>query len=154
MSKAFDRLNHVQLMLNLHSIGFHGAVLQWYRSYLSNRRQQVSVHGSLSDSTTCNRGVPHGSVLGPLLFCLYIRSVPGIFKSGSLSQLYADEITVYTSSKSVDELCEILPSDLRNLHECLCERFLLLNPQKTRNSPLQYATPDRPYPAPPRFIRI
>ena len=70
MSKAFDRVNHVQLMSDLHSIDCHGTVLQWFRSYLSNRRQQVGVHGSLSERTACNRGVPHGSVT--LLFCLYI----------------------------------------------------------------------------------
>ena len=123
-------INHVQLILDLHSIGYHGDVLQWFRSYLSNRRQKVSIHGSLSDSTTFSCGVPQGSVLGPLLFCLYIRSVPGIFKSSSLSKLYADDITFYTSSKSVEELCQILSPDLRNFNEYLCERSLLLNPRK------------------------
>ena len=124
-------VNHVQLILDLHSIGYHGDVLQWFRSYLSNRRQQVSVHGSLSNSTTtCSRGVPQGSVLGPLFFCLIIRSVPGMFKSSSLSQLYADDITFYTSSKSVEELCQILSPDLSNWNEYLCERSLLLNPRK------------------------
>ena len=98
----------------------------------SNRLQQFSVHGSLNDSTACNCGVPQGSVLGPLLFCLYLCSVPGIFKSGGLSPLYANDITFYTSSKSVDELCQILSSDLRNLNEYLCKCSLLLNPQKTQ----------------------
>ena len=60
-------------------------------------------------------------------FCLYIRSVSGIFKSSSLSQLCADDITFYSSSKSVDELCQILSSDLRNFNEYLCECSLLLN---------------------------
>ena len=132
MSKAFDRVNHTELVSNLHSIGCHGAVLEWFVSYLSNRHQQVSAHGSLSDDSTCNRGVPQGSVLGPLLFCLYIRSVPSVFLSGSMSQLYADDITFCTSSESIDTLCDTLSSDLGNLNKYLCEGSLLLNPLKTQ----------------------
>ena len=118
----------------MHSIGCHGAVIEWFVSYLSNRHQRVSAHGSLSDDYICNRGVPQGSVLGPLLFCLHIRSVPSVFLSGvtSMSQLYADDITFYTSSESIDKLCDTLSSDLANLNKYLCERSLLLNPLKTQ----------------------
>ena len=77
--------------------------------------------------------MPQGSVLGPLLFCLYIRSVPSsIFLSRSMSQLYVDDITFYTSSESIDTLCDTLSSDLGNLNNYLCERSLLLNPLKTQ----------------------
>ena len=75
MSKAFDRVQHQRLIEELHSLGISAIPLQWFCSYLSNRHQQVKINDNLSSAVPCSRGVPQGSVLGPLLFVLYTRKL-------------------------------------------------------------------------------
>ena len=65
MSKAFDRVRHDILISELHSLGVHGKVLDWFISYLSSRRQKIRVKHQLSSEVLCTRGVPQGSVFGP-----------------------------------------------------------------------------------------
>ena len=91
MSKAFDRVQHTGLLGELATTGLGGTVLKWFSDYLTNRSQQVTVNGEKGDTKPCTRGVPQGSVLGPLLFCVYIRRVPDIFHQ-SVVQLYADDV--------------------------------------------------------------
>ena len=72
-SKAFDTVNHSILIRKLHHYGIRGIANDWFTSYLSNRRQFVSIGSTKSDTLTISHGVPQGSVLGPLLFLLYIN---------------------------------------------------------------------------------
>ena len=72
MSKAFERVKHSCLIADLFSLGISGLALQWFCSYLSERSKQIKIGDNLSSSTACSRGVPQGSVLGPILFVIYI----------------------------------------------------------------------------------
>ena len=72
ISKAFDRVWHAGLLLKLQAAGVSGKVLAWFKSYLSDRRQRVVIPGATSDWASIRAGVPQGSILGPLLFLVYI----------------------------------------------------------------------------------
>ena len=92
-SKAFDKVPHRRLAQKLHHYGIRGDLLSWIESFLSERNQQVLVEGHSSQSTPVTSGVPQGSVLGPLLFLLYINDMPG--KVASTSRLFADDSLLY-----------------------------------------------------------
>ena len=96
LQKAFDSVPHRKLMERLSEVGFHPLILSWLCSYLSNRQQFVRVNGESSQPIVVHSGVPQGSVLGPLLFLLYINDVTKQPPSkDSRLSLYADDMSLY-----------------------------------------------------------
>ena len=108
-AKAFDSVAHEHL-LKLQCLGIDGRLLQWIRSFLTHRLQRVVVNGTFSDWLCVKSGVQQGSVLGPLLFLLYIDDLHCIAKHSKL-KLYADDVTLYCKIKSVEDY-HLLQEDL------------------------------------------
>ena len=93
ISKAFDRVWHSGLLHKLQAAGVTGAVLAWFRNYLCDRKQRVILPGAVSDWKLICAGVPQGSILGPLLFLLYINDI--VNDIGSNIRLFADDTSLF-----------------------------------------------------------
>ena len=111
-AKAFDKVPHLRLLKKITSYGITGNTKNWIKSFLSNRKQRVSVNGALSDITDVTSGVPQGSVLGPVLFLLYINYINEHIKSSI--RLFADDIIIFRNISSKTDH-EILQTDLSQL---------------------------------------
>ena len=111
-AKAFDKMPHLRLLSKLTSYGITGNTQNLIKSFLSNRKQRVSVNGALSDITDVTSGVPQGSVLGPVLFLLYINDINGNIKS--FICLFADDSIIYRKISSKTDH-KILQTDLNQL---------------------------------------
>ena len=99
LSSTVDTIDHDILLDRLNYLyGISGTCLSWFRSYLSNRRQSVAIANRISPTKELNYGVPQGSILGPILFFLYIQPLSNLIKRHSLSvHLFADDIQIKTS---------------------------------------------------------
>ena len=100
-SKAFDTVPHQRLLAKVSGYGVHLQALEWIRSFLSNRRQRVAISGEISDWVPVTSGVPQGSVLGPLLFLLYINDLCDVVQSRI--KLYADDTLVFREINSIQD---------------------------------------------------
>ena len=128
--KAFDTFEHSILLNKLYHYGIRGNALQWFNSYLTNRYQYVKYNNTPSDMKKITCGVPQGSILGPLLFLLYINDIASV--SNILSSiLFADDTTLFCSSKNLHELTAIVNNELGNIMQWLNANKLSLNIDKT-----------------------
>jgi hypothetical protein len=114
-SKAFDRLDHVVLLEKLCKAGIHGNLFRWFSSYISNRSQAVTINGFTSTWMSIPSGVPQGSLLGPLLFVIFINDIVSCFKYAKVL-LYADDTKIFMAINSIDD-CLCLQHDLDNFVE-------------------------------------
>ena len=130
LRKAFDTVNHEILLVKLEHYGIRGKVLNWFQSYLSNRKQYVSFNGHSSELLEINGGVPQGSVLGPLLFLIYINDLPNISKVLNF-YLFADDTNIYYESASLQDLEKTINKELNKLYLWLNVNRLSLNIDKT-----------------------
>ena len=90
-SKPFDRVSHENLLFKLECLGIGGSLFAWFRSYLSSRRHRVVLDNKSSDFLPITSRVPQGSILGPLLFLIFIKDMPDVIPKETLLPLFADD---------------------------------------------------------------
>ena len=96
MSKAFDSVGHQILLRKIQSVGASTSALKWFNSYLTNRYQVVRIHSSDSDPLPVECGVPQGSIIGPLLFSIYVNDLPEVPRHCS-TECYVDDTKLFVS---------------------------------------------------------
>ena len=112
LQKAFDTVDHNILLQKLNYYGIRGTANNWFKSYLTNRMQFVSINGYNSDKLITQYGVPQGSVLGPLLFLIYINDLHESIKFCSI-RLFVDDKNLLIANKSLKKIRKHLNLDLR-----------------------------------------
>ena len=128
-SKAFDTINHSLLCSKLECFGFRGNINKWFQSYLSNRKQYVCVKKSQSSLRDTKFGVPQGSILGPLLFLIYINDMRNCTQLSLIH--FADDSTAFMSFNNPEAMSVKVNSELTKIDDWVCANQLSLNAAKT-----------------------
>ena len=130
LSKAFDTIKHSILIGKLEYNGIRGIAKEWFVSYLKERQQTVTVNEVTSDPLNVHCGVPQGSVLGPILFLLYVND---FHHSSNLFSfhIFADDANLFYRNKNIDTLQVNINEELPKIHTWLCANRLSLNIKKT-----------------------
>jgi hypothetical protein len=128
LSKAFDVINHEILLEKLKIYGIRGIVNDWFKSYLSERSQFVEIDNIKSQKLSIKCGVPQGSILGPLLYLIYVNDIGRSGKANILS--FADDTTLYLSGTDLNKLYGDANKQINNLFEWFCSNKLSLNAKK------------------------
>jgi len=129
ISKAFDRVWHRGLLFKLKQCGISDHIVNWIASYLEHRKQRVFVGTEFSEEKTINAGVPQGSVLGPLLFLIYVNGIAdSLF---SITRLFTDDSSLAVISDSVQTIETTLNHDLQRVTEWANQWLVNFNPSKT-----------------------
>ena len=124
--KAFDTVPHKRLISKLNSLNISKEIVNWIEAFMSNRRQKVAVNGKESNWHDVTSGIPQGTVIGPLLFVLYINGLPDLAQSDTF--LFADDIKIFRSIiNTIDQ--DILQEDITTI-ECSHDWMLSLHPDK------------------------
>lgn len=147
IKKAFDTVSHHKLLQKLHNIGVRDTSLDMLSSYLKNRRQVVKINNFTSTSQIVTCGIPQGSIIGPLLFLIYINNINSIGLTGYLT-LYADDTCLFYFGTSINDMLFNAQKDLDMLSEWLKYNLLTINTSKTsfmifkaKNKPIGDLTP-------------
>ncbi|CAL1671997.1 unnamed protein product [Lasius platythorax] len=132
LRRAFEVVNRKILISKLEGYGLKESVLNWFKSYLDNRTQRVKFNGILSPPVNVDVGVPQGSVLGPLLFLLYINDITEVIKDTCEIKLFADDAIIYTAGYSSKEISDKLNEKMKKIEKWLKINRLKLNIDKTK----------------------
>ena len=131
LQKAFDTVDHSILVTKLRAIGADNLALKWFSSYLGERKQFVDVHGTFSSKEAVSCGVPQGSILGPLLFTLYVNDMSNAVNCDLC--LYADDSMLLVSGKDVKKVEQTLEKEMNEISKWLQANKLSLHLGKTES---------------------
>ena len=138
-AKAFDSVAHKRLLIKLRAYGLHGKLLNWIESFLRGRFQKVSIRGHTSQPASVTSGVPQGSVLGPLLFILYVNEIPDLVTSQFY--MYADDSKLMNDTEN----SHTIQQDLDILSAWSKKWLLRFNEQKCKTIHFGYNNPETDY---------
>ena len=130
MQKTFDTVDHKILLHKLEYYEIRGICKDWFKFYLSDRKQFVSINGYNSDLMPVDCGVPQGSVLGPLLFLIYINDLHKAIQYCKVHH-FADDTNLFHTSKSVKNLNKLVNRNMKHLNNWLSVNKISLNVEKT-----------------------
>ena len=116
--RAFETIDRDLLLQKLYNYGIEGKELEWFRSYLADRKQMVKVNNTKSECINNNYGVPQGSILGALLFIIYINDMPNVLKKCEIV-LYADDTLIFTEDSTDKQCIENMMDDVININTWL-----------------------------------
>ena len=136
-TKAFDKVPHKRLIHKLNYYGITGSIATWIETFLTGRTQQVVVNGATSSSTIVTSGVPQGTVLGPLLFLLYINDLPDNLSTSV--RLFADDCILYTPIRTQNK-SSLLQNYLHQLQKWQDTWLMKFNPDKCYTTTLATRT--------------
>ena len=132
ISKAFDKVWHKGFLFKLETIGMSGNLLKLFQSFLSDRQQRVVVNGQHSNWAPVLAGVPQGSILGPLLFLIYINDLPDNLES--LAKLFADNTLLFSTVHDPSKSAKLLNDDLQKISDWAFKWKMLFNPDVTKQA--------------------
>ena len=135
LARAFDTVNHQLLSEVLEHIGIRGVCRDLFSSYLSDRRQCVRINGILSEYETIKCGVPQGTILGPILFNIYIDNLFHLMSCGDIFA-YADDTAIFYTDKSWIDLKTKIEKDMENIKSWFDSMYLSINFDKTVYLPI------------------
>ena len=138
LQKAFDTIDHSILLEKMNCLGFAGKMIAWYTSYLTNRSFIVNVGKEFSSPGKLSYGVPQGSILGPLLFLLYVNDMPQAVNSELL--LYADDTYLIYMGKNIQKIEEQLNSDFTSLCEWFIDNKLSVHFSEEKTKSILFGT--------------
>ena len=138
LQKAFDTINHDILLKKLSIIGFSDHTVKWFQSYLSNRKFMVNLENSFSEVSSISCGVPQGSILGPLLFLIYVNDMPMAVKCDLF--LYADDTCLVFQSKNVKDIKKQLNEDFANICDWFVDNKLSIHFGEDKTKSILFAS--------------
>jgi len=132
ITKAFDKIWHKGLIYKLRKCGIGGCLLQWFCDYLHERMQRVVISGQYSSWEHVTAGVPQGSVLGPLLFLVFINDVTSVVENSKI-RLFADDTCLFIEVDDRNEAALKISHDLSNIHDWSTKWLVDFSPSKTKS---------------------
>ena len=150
-AKAFDKVWHRGLIFKLEQLGVTGSLISWLHSYLHKRKQRVVINGVESTWAFLEAGVPQGSILGPLLFLVYVSDITDGIESDI--NLFADDTSLLQIVDDPTTSANTLNADLNRLHQWASQWLVTFNPNKTEVITFSAKT-KKPYHPPLLFTGI